>query len=149
MTRNYTRRRTLALSAGALAAVTGAGCLGSAQQTRRIELRADENGWIGRHPESIRGTTNPTLSLKTGATYELLWRNGDGVIHEFALLDESGTVLHASGSAKKKGKQRTLAFTAEPSIVAYHDHYHPETLHGAVEVGRSGLRASSAVEPTE
>jgi hypothetical protein len=133
----YTRRRVLALSAGTLAATVGSGCLGVGEQLTMIELRAAESGWVGERPASIRGTTNPTLALSPGDGYELVWYNDDGRKHEFAVLDEAGSAVYASDSAEEHGAQRTLAFQAEPKLVTYHDHYHPEAMHGPVAVGSS------------
>ncbi|WP_254534720.1 cupredoxin domain-containing protein [Halomarina litorea] len=140
----YTRRRTLALSGSALVAAVGGGCLDASEMVTTVELRATEEGWVGETPEAIRGATNPTLALKTGETYELVWLNEDGATHKLALLDEKGEVVHDSKTAKERGEQRTVAFRAEPKLVAYHDHYHPETLKGEVSVGGSGVTANES-----
>lgn len=139
MTSTYSRRRTLARSGSALAAALGGGCLGTGETTTLVELRATAEGWVGETPAAIRGATNPSLPLKTGETYELVWHNEDDAIHELAVLDEAGEVVHASKAAKRRGQQRTLAFEADPKLAEYHDHYHPETHHGTVDVASSGL----------
>lgn len=142
MTTTYSRRRTLALSAGALASVVGAGCLGSDDLTTTIELRATKAGWVGRAPAVIEGATNPTLQLKTGETYELTWHNESAAKHKLVVLDGDEESVHESGATKGRGHSRTVAFEAEPKLVGYHDHYHPEEMQGSVEVDSSGLTPS-------
>ncbi len=142
MTTTYSRRRTLALSAGALASVVGAGCLGSDDLTTTIELRATKTGWVGRTPAAIEGTTNPTLRLKSGETYELVWHNGSAEKHKLAVLGAGEEPVHESGATKERGHSRTVAFEAEPKLAGYHDHYHPEEMRGSIEVGSSGLTPS-------
>lgn len=50
-------------------------------------------GWQGYAPESISGQSNPTLQLEAGNTYRLLWKNGDGVPHNFQIRDSQGSPL--------------------------------------------------------
>lgn len=42
------------------------------------ELSLHEDGWHGESPESIAGQTNPTLSVTSGETYRVNWRNAIG-----------------------------------------------------------------------
>ena len=69
-------------------------------------------GWQGQAPTSIKGKTNPPLSLQPGTTYELTWVNLDGVEHELIIEDANGNELKATESASQKGATRTVTFTA-------------------------------------
>ena len=138
MTRTHTldRRTMLGLSSSAVATALLAGCssLGPHVDTEHIELGAASSGWRGRRPARSAGETNPTLKLTTGTTYALTWKNADGEKHELVITDDSGTELESTESTKKSGATQTVAFTAEPAMVSYHDTYHPESLRGEITV---------------
>ncbi|MFB9807273.1 hypothetical protein ACFFQF_22770 [Haladaptatus pallidirubidus] len=51
------------------------------------------SGWQGQGPQSITGQQNPTLQLKPGRTYGVMWQNLDGQPHTFALRDSNGENL--------------------------------------------------------
>jgi len=61
-----------------------------------ILLGGFTRAWQGyRLPGSAEatGSSNPTLNLQEGTTYTLLWQNGDGVGHNFAIQDSGGNNL--------------------------------------------------------
>lgn len=130
-----TRRTVLKLS-GIVAAISFAGCsgIGPGAKTKPIRLGAEAAGWRGLQPASIEETTNPTLKLTTGTTYDLTWENLDGETHELVVTNGGGTELASTDATKHKGATQTTAFTAEPEMIAYHDPYHPESMHGEIRV---------------
>ncbi|UPV74435.1 twin-arginine translocation signal domain-containing protein [Halorussus limi] len=97
MTENTSRRRFLkaAAATGALAGLN-ATVLAQGQNEEVILLGGYTQGWQGyRLPggASASGTANPTLTLQEGTTYTLMWQNGDGVGHNFAIQDSQGNNL--------------------------------------------------------
>lgn len=91
-------RRTFLI--GAAAATTGlAGATGSASaQAQTFELELTEDGFVGRSPSGISGTTNPTLEMEAGNEYTVsatfsYYPEMEGLParHNLALRTESGT----------------------------------------------------------
>ncbi|WP_158056616.1 twin-arginine translocation signal domain-containing protein [Halorussus halophilus] len=93
------RRRFLKATGAIGAATVGvSGTLGAfstdvAAQESPIQFAGRRGGWRGVAPESIRGRTNPTLSLERGTTYTVVWVNRDGLPHTFSIEDAEGNRL--------------------------------------------------------
>lgn len=113
---------------------TGTGEAGMKAGTE-IKLGGQVSGWTGQAPSSIKGTTNPTLQLKSGADYTLTWENLDGKEHELRLEDDSGSVMVKSNSAEQKGKTVTAQFTARTEMTSYFCEYHPQSMRGNISTG--------------
>ena len=97
MTQKSSRRRFLkaAAATGALAGLN-ATVLAQGQNEEVILLGGYTRAWQGyRLPggASASGSANPTLNLQEGTTYTLMWQNGDGVGHNFAIQDSQGNNL--------------------------------------------------------
>lgn len=91
-TTSATRRSVLASLA---AAGVGAGVLGSLAAAQESEadvetfaLEVSEAGWRGVAPGPIAGQDDPTLDLRAGRTYRIVWRNADGRPHALSILNE-------------------------------------------------------------
>ncbi|QSX00851.1 twin-arginine translocation signal domain-containing protein [Haloterrigena alkaliphila] len=163
MTSNGADRRTfLAGTAGTLATVAVAGCLGRSDDGdddpepvldvaeglesdtdpaawRDIEeLRFDGyvGGWLGLEPTAIDHIENPTLVLVEGRRYELTWENQDGVHHNFAFWDEDEEVVedYSTEGTDVPGERETLVFEATPEMVTYRCEYQPARQLGDVEL---------------
>lgn len=85
------RSAATGLLAGGLTAVTLAQTTG--QDVRTFALTGVVEAWQGVAPQSIAGMDNPTLELEAGETYRVVWQNGDGEPHNFAIQDDEGTNL--------------------------------------------------------
>ena len=97
MTQKSSRRRFLkaAAATGALAGLN-ATVLAQGQDEEVILLGGYTRAWQGyRLPgqATASGSANPTLNLQEGTTYTLMWQNGDGVGHNFAIQDSQGNNL--------------------------------------------------------
>jgi plastocyanin len=98
MTKNTSRRRFLkaAAATGVLAGLNATVLAQDDSDEEVILLGGYTPGWQGyRLPggEEATGTANPTLNLEAGTTYTLMWQNGDGVGHNFAIQDSEGNNL--------------------------------------------------------
>ena len=134
--RTLSRRTVLRLASSAIVTSLLAGCSSviPSVNTELIELGAAPSGWEGRRPANIKGEINPTVELTTGTTCALTWKNTDGKNHKFIITDDSGMELESTESTKTQGATQTVAFTAEPTRVSYHDTYHPESMRGEIRV---------------
>lgn len=97
MAENTSRRRFLKVAAatGALAGLNVT-VLAQDQSEELILLGGLTRAWLGyRFPgkEGDDVPDNPTLTLQEGTTYTLMWRNVDGVGHNFAIQDADGNNL--------------------------------------------------------
>lgn len=99
MTRQTSRRRFLKATAatGAVAGLNVAVLAqGQSQNEEVVLLGGQTAGWLGyRLPGQAEatGSTNPTMTLREGTTYTLMWKNVDGVGHNFAIQDSQGNNL--------------------------------------------------------
>jgi hypothetical protein len=149
---NKTRRTFLKL-AGTTTLVSLAGCLNSGggggdgnggggngdggsdkSPKKTFKLGGKVAGWQGRSPSAIEGTTNPTLQMTAGTTYEIVWENLDGKKHELIIESGSGEEIAATEHAKKKGQTRSVTFKATPEMASYYCEYHPKSMRGKVAV---------------
>ncbi|ADB59176.1 hypothetical protein Htur_0275 [Haloterrigena turkmenica DSM 5511] len=160
--RGTDRRAVLSTVAGAVAAVSVAGCLGGADseddepepgldQATAVEgdtdpeawrdvesLRFDGyvGGWLGLEPSAIEGVENPTLVLVEGREYEVTWENKDGIHHNFAFWDEDREVVedYSTDGTDVEGERETLVFEATPEMDTYRCEYQPAGQKGPVEL---------------
>lgn len=117
-------------------AATG-GCLNSvtAGASKTIEFGGETDGWQGRVPNTIKGKTNPTLSLDPGATYYTLsWENLDGQDHKLVIGDGNGNQLEASDASGEAGETVTLTFGASEEMARYYCQQHPDTMRGDITI---------------
>ncbi len=99
-----------------------------------IRLVGDASAWQGESPERIAGTENPTLPLEEGAEYTLVWENGDGLQHNFAIEDESGEDLLETDLLGEQGATQSVTFTASAEMAEYYCQVHPSSMRGTIEV---------------
>ncbi|MDF9746064.1 cupredoxin domain-containing protein [Natrinema salsiterrestre] len=99
-----------------------------------IRLVGETQGWQGEAPDDISGTENPTLELEEGTEYVLVWENGDGLQHNFAIEDETGEDLLASEFMGDEGSTQTVTFTASAEMAEYYCQVHPDSMRGSVDV---------------
>ncbi|WP_238392163.1 plastocyanin/azurin family copper-binding protein [Halorussus amylolyticus] len=152
---------------GAATALTGTGAIAGAQETTTEEettatddgetttasdatpivLGARTSGWYGLAPASLEGEQNPTLALRAGEPYRLVWINLDGEEHEWHLEDEAGNVGDRTESARQVGATREVVFEASEQTTAYRCEFHPEQMVGTVELG-GGFETTAESEET-
>lgn len=97
----YTSRRRFLKAAAATGALAGVNATVLAQDggagDQLIVLDGLTPGWLAyRLPggaEATGSTRNPTLPLQEGTTYTLVWVNGDGQPHNFAIQNSQGDNL--------------------------------------------------------
>lgn len=97
-------------------------------------LLGNASAWQGVAPDPIAGEENPTLRLAAGTEYVLVWENGDGVQHNFAIEAEDGTDLQASDLVGEEGATQTVTFTATDDMAEYYCQVHPLTMRGEIEI---------------
>lgn len=107
---------------------------GGAAGSTTFRLGGETAGWTGQEPEAIAGETNPTLELRAGTTYEIVWDNLDGEEHELILADGNGEEVEASEESAEEGATVSLEFTASEDLAEYFCEYHPESMRGEIEV---------------
>jgi uncharacterized cupredoxin-like copper-binding protein len=98
-----------------------------------FRLGGEASGWVGRAPERIQDETNPTLELEAGTEYTLVWENGDGIQHNFAIEDADGEDLLATEFVQEAGATQTVTFTASEEMAEYYCQVHPDSMRGTVE----------------
>lgn len=99
-----------------------------------IVLGARAAYWLGLAPTGIEGRPNPTLRLREGRKYELVWVNLDGVEHDFHLVDAQGEDLVDTSDREDVGDARDTDFEATDGMAEYYCDYHPQSMRGAVEI---------------
>ncbi len=134
------------MAAGSLAAMSTSA---DAQQTTTIKFGGEVQGWQGKQPSNISGKTNPTLKLKPGQKYRVVWTNLDGQPHNFELLDSSGSVITGTDVMSQKGATQSLTFTATAEMAKYHCKIHPTTMVGKVDIpGAKQKAANKGISPS-
>lgn len=103
--------------------------------TPDIQLLGRAQGWEGRAPGAIAGETNPTLTVNEGVKYTLVWENGDGLQHNFAIEDGSGNDILTTEFMGEQGATQTVSFTATAEMAEYYCQVHPTSMRGSVEIG--------------
>ncbi|WP_435348099.1 cupredoxin domain-containing protein [Haloarchaeobius sp. HRN-SO-5] len=99
-----------------------------------IQLGAQTDAWVGQEPSSIGDAQNPTLRLRAGEEYELVWENLDGVEHELVLVDQDDEALAKTDAAEEQGATVQATVTAAGSMAEYYCEYHPESMRGTIEI---------------
>jgi len=97
----YTSRRRFLKAAAATGTLAGVNATVLAQDggagDQLVVLDGLTSGWLAyRLPggaEATGTTRNPTLTFQEGTTYTLVWVNGDGEPHNFAIQDDGGENL--------------------------------------------------------
>lgn len=99
-----------------------------------IALGARAAYWFGLAPARIQGQRNPTLRLRRGRRYKLVWMNLDGVEHDFHLADVGGKDLAVTGSRKDVGGVQETRFEAVSAMDEYYCNFHRGSMRGPVSV---------------
>ena len=140
--------KTVGATAVATTAVAGSASAQESEVATRFEFGGEISGWQGRAPSSIEGTTNPTLELEAGKTYEIFWENTDNQPHNVVIEDAEGNNLVES-EIINTGTQ-TVQFTATAEMVSYYCAVHPSSMRGDVSVsGGSTATATATSTATE
>lgn len=90
--------------------------------------------WYGITPQEIEGKENPTLKLKAGEKYEIVWVNTDAALHELIVESGNGKELAASGETGTAGEAVSTVITASEEMSEYYCKYHPESMRGSIEL---------------
>lgn len=99
-----------------------------------FRLVGNTQGWEGAAPEGIAGETNPTMELEAGTEYALVWENGDGLQHNFAIQDSNGEDLLSTELVSEQGATQTVTFTASEEMAEYYCQVHPSSMRGSVDM---------------
>nr|WP_115795651.1 plastocyanin/azurin family copper-binding protein [Halorussus sp. JP-T4] len=148
-TKPASRRRFLrgAVATGAVGAVGGLGGLAAGQDdATRYELGGRIQGWQGRAPASIESETNPTLTLRPGTEYEVVWENLDGAPHNFTITDADGDDVASTETMSNQGETRTLSFTASEEMDRYVCTVHPSTMVGDIQAGGGATQTTQTTQ---
>ena len=90
--------------------------------------------WLGLAPSGIQGRKNPTLRLRAGQEYELVWMNLDGVEHDFHLIDGGGEDVADTSSREDVGDTHETDFEATSALAEYYCDVHPQSMRGTVDI---------------
>lgn len=74
------------------------------------------------------------MPLEEGTEYTLVWENGDGLQHNFAIEDENGEDLLATDLMSQQGETQSVTFTASAEMAEYYCQVHPTSMRGSIEV---------------
>ncbi|MFB6129243.1 MAG: plastocyanin/azurin family copper-binding protein [Salinigranum sp.] len=146
VTGNFPENSTSNQSAGN--ATAGNATAGNATNVTEIKLGGQISGWQGMSPQSINGTTNPTLNLQPGQTYRITWVNLDGAPHNIAILNSNGDVLLKTQIMSQKGEMQSVTFTANESMTTYICQVHPSSMVGNVSVQSGNSMGNSSGSTT-
>jgi len=130
--------RGLLTAGGAAVALGGVAGLGAAQESANVVLDGFTGGWVGRYPSAIADEENPTLTLRAGETYVLVWENMDGVPHNVVIEDAEGNNIVKSELVSDEGAIQRVEFEATEAMVHYYCQVHPGSMSGEVEVVPAG-----------
>ncbi|WP_231183289.1 plastocyanin/azurin family copper-binding protein [Haladaptatus sp. DYF46] len=133
VSRRSVLKRTVA--GGTLVGLTGTLAQGGGTT---IRLGGKVSGWQGRAPNSIKGQKNPTLPLKPGKKYTVVWKNLDGQPHDFVIRDKGGKQLVKTKIMNTRGKTQSVTFTAKKNMATYICTVHPTTMKGQVSTSGNG-----------
>ncbi|WP_235847785.1 plastocyanin/azurin family copper-binding protein [Natronorubrum thiooxidans] len=102
----------------------------------RIVLYAETAGWEGESPDSIMGTSNPTLVLIDGKNYTIGWNEGDGAMHNLEIRDAEGNVGYGlkTDLSSEGGDDQFLEFTANAAMDHYVCQPHSTTMVGDIQI---------------
>ena len=163
-----TRRTLLHASAVGLAGSI-AGCAGASENRQETETTATGEGtgttttrqpdetillggetahWFGLAPSGIHGAENPTLTMRPGTVYEIIWVNIDGVEHELRVFDADDNVVAATESAEEVGETRSVVLEATESLARYDCEYHPQSMRGQITQEAMTTTGGTATETT-
>jgi hypothetical protein len=98
-----------------------------------VRLLGLSGGWQGQSPEAIADETNPSLELEVGVEYTLVWENGDGIQHNFAIEDGSGNDILTTELLGEEGATQSVTFAVTPEMEEYYCQVHPGTMRGPIE----------------
>lgn len=127
--------QTLGAAPFALPFISGGATAATQPTTITLGVRSG-TGFEGLAPEAIRGTTNPTLTLKPDQPYRLTVKKLDRAPHTLTILDDQGSKVKSTGLIPGgKGTTRTLEGTATNELANYRCNTHPNMGRGAIEVG--------------
>ncbi|WP_435069148.1 PGF-CTERM sorting domain-containing protein [Haloplanus sp. C73] len=144
-----TRRQFLI---GAAAATTGlAGAAGSATaQAQTFELELTEDGFVGRAPSSIEGTTNPTLEVEAGNQYTIEWTTSfipessqSGTARHNLVVAREDRIVRRGEYVFQTGVSRTATFNASGNLSEYYCEEHMG------EGGDFSVSGGATATPTE
>jgi len=120
-----TRRKFLIGAAATTAGLAGAAGSATAQVDTTFELELTEQGFVGRAPSSISGTTNPTLEVEAGSRYAIQWTNsynpeteGLPARHNLVVTTSDG-VVRRSEYVFETEQTRTIRFNARSGLSEY------------------------------
>ncbi|WP_339102818.1 hypothetical protein [Haloterrigena salinisoli] len=99
-----------------------------------FQLIGEASAWQGAAPDAIAGEANPTLQLEAGTECALVWENGDGLQHNFAIEDANGEDLLASELVREQGATQSVTFTASEEMSEYYCQVHPRSMRGGIEI---------------
>lgn len=112
-----------------------------------VVLGGRVSDWLGLAPSPIAGEENPTLQLRAGERYRLVWINLDGERHRWQGVDSDGNVLQRTDAARRVGATRSVTFEATDEMARYRCEFHPEEMQGSVDLGE-GFETTEATETT-
>jgi hypothetical protein len=115
------------------------------------ELIGRRDGWEGVSPSEIEGVSNPTLDMVADETFEIVWKNGDGIPHNFSIGNEHGQTPVSTDLVGTEGKTQRITVTASSSFTEYFCQPHPQEMRGSVRLVDtldSGAAVSGALAVT-
>lgn len=162
--RNDASRRNVLKALGATGALAAFGGVAGAQETtqggdqgvqirgRPILLGGQVEYWFGLYPAQqgggggdgnaldVQGNQNPTLNLRAGQQYTVVWINMDGQPHDFVVLDGNGNPIEATRTeiVERQGATRAVTFTARQNMAEYYCSVHPQSMRGGIQLGGGG-----------
>ena len=90
--------------------------------------------WLGLAPGGLWDRRNPTLRLRGGREYHLVWLNLDGEEHDFHIVDGNGEELADTSARTDVGETHDTTFEATDAMAEYYCEFHSESMRGNVEV---------------